>query len=244
MATGDDATAAGLGVVPGTAQAKDLDTYVTETRDQIARGPVSWKPGTGVPVTQGGTGGATAAAARDTLDVPHDATGTQLKFTTPGFDRIALEAPGVAFVHTLAYLTDIPAAPDLSGVVHKTGDTMTGHLYLPNATPATTGWVAAYINSDGRVSKGASSERFKKFISRILPASLGNIFPELHRFQMRQGDGSWRYGWIAERLAEHPEQQPFVVYDNEGRPESIDFIALLIAQNAQLNDRVQALEAR
>ena len=240
---GDDATAAGLGIVPGGAPANQLDTFVTETRDQVARGHVSWKPGTVTPVEKGGTGGNSAAAARDLLDVPHDATGTQLKFTSPQFDRIGIEAPGVAYPHILAYLSDI-AAPDLDAVVKKSGDTMTGHLFLPAATPATSGYVAAYINGDGRVSKGASSERFKKFISRIVPASLGNIWPELHRFQMRTGDGSWKYGYIAERLAESDELHPFVVFDNEGRPESIDFIALLISQNAQLHERVQALEAR
>ena len=240
---GDDATAAGLGIVPGGAPANTLDTFVTETRDQVARGPESWKPGTAVPINRGGTGASNAAAARDGLDVPHDATGTQLKFTSPQFDRIGIEAPGVAFPHTLAYLSDI-VAPDMSAYVQKAGDTMTGHLLLPNATPATAGYVAAYINGDGRVSKGASSERFKKLISRIVPASLGNIFPALHRFQMRTGDGSWRYGYIAERLAESDDLRPFVVFDADGRPESIDFIALLIAQNAQLHDRVQALEAR
>ena len=241
---GDDATAAGLGIVPGGSPANQLDTAVTETRDQIARGPVSWKPGTVAPVAKGGTGGVSAAAARDNLDVPHDATGTQLKFTAPAFDRIGIEAPGHAYPHTLAYTTDIPGAPDLSGVVMKTGDTMTGDLRIPNATPATSGYVAAYFNGDGRLSKGASAERFKKLISRIVPASLGNIWPELHRFQMRTGDGSWKHGWIADRLAESDDLRPFVVFDSDGRPESIDFIALLNVQTADLNERVKALEAR
>lgn len=129
-----------------------------------------------------------------------------------------------------------------------------GHVYVPAATPATSGWQVAYINSDGRLARGSSSERYKKYISEIDPASLGDIFPTLSRFQMRGGDGTWTYGYIAERLAEHDDQRPFVVYaDHDGElvPDSIDFIPLLMAQNAQLHQaidllvqRIQALEDR
>ncbi len=77
------------------------------------------------------------------------------------------------------------------------------------------------------------------------------MWPVLTRYQMRQGDGSWKYGYIADRMAEHPDQEPFVVYDLDGRPDSIDHIALLMVQNAQLHqavmflaERVAALEER
>lgn len=136
-----------------------------------------------------------------------------------------------------------------------------GHVLVPNATPATSGYSVAYINGDGRLAKNASSERFKKYISALDPASLGDIWPTLSRYQMRHGDGSWRYGYIAERLAEHPDQEPFVVYayetDADGnttvtdQPDSIDFIGLLMAQCAQLHQaadllaqRLDALEGR
>lgn len=125
--------------------------------------------------------------------------------------------------------------------------TIGGNLHLPSATAATNSYTVAYINGDGRVSKGASSERYKKFISVIDPDSLGDIWPDLSRFQMRTGDGSWKYGYIAERLAEHPDQQPFVVYaDIDGHlvPDSIDFIALLMAQNAQLRQHLDLLAQR
>ena len=122
-----------------------------------------------------------------------------------------------------------------------------GHVYTPNSTPATSGYTVAYINSDGRLARGASSERYKKYISDIDPAALGDIWPDLTRYQMRHGDGAWKYGYIAERLAEHPDQQPFVVYaDQDGTlvPESIDFIALLMAQNAQLHQHLDLLAQR
>ncbi|WP_282845859.1 hypothetical protein [Microbacterium oxydans] len=129
-----------------------------------------------------------------------------------------------------------------------------GHVIVPNATPATSGYAVAYINGDGRLAKNASSERYKKYISAIDPASLGDIWPTLSRYQMRHGDGSWKYGYIAERLAEHPDQEPFVVYtydtDADGntkvtdQPDSIDFIALLMAQTAQLHQAVDLLAQR
>lgn len=151
-------------------------------------------------------------------------------------------------------ITGIPT-PDLSSRVAKTGDVMTGnlgmdggHILVPAAQPATSNYAVAYINVDGRLSKGASSERYKKYISTIDPASLGDIWPALQRFQMRQGDvGAWKYGYIAERLHEHPEQQPFVVYaevEGEWVPDSIDFIGLLLAQSAQLHQAVDLLSQR
>lgn len=123
-----------------------------------------------------------------------------------------------------------------------------GHVYVPASSPATAGWQVAYINNDGRLSRGSSSERYKKYITTIDPESLGDIWPALCRFQMRGGDvGAWTYGYIAERLAENDDQRPFVVYaehDGELVPDSIDFIALLIAQNAQLHQAVDLLAQR
>lgn len=148
---------------------------------------------------------------------------------------------GGAFQGFIAYTADIPGAPDLSSRVAKSGDTMTGQLYLPNSFAASSGYTVAYINSDGRVSRGASSERYK-FISAIDPDTLGDIFPEFHRFKMRAdgiapADNTWRYGYIAEHLI-GTDAEPFVVVI-DGQVESIDFIGLLLAQVAQLHQRDQ-----
>jgi hypothetical protein len=132
----------------------------------------------------------------------------------------------------------------LNGKLNTSGGVVTGDIFLPNASPANVQYAVAYLNGDGRISRGASSERYKEQITEIDPADLGDIFPALHRFQMRDGDGTWRYGWIAERLAEHHDQAAFVVRDEDGRPDSIDFIALLIAQNSQLIALVDDLRAR
>lgn len=127
------------------------------------------------------------------------------------------------------------------------GGTITGHLYLPNSSPATSGYTVAYINNDGRLSKGASSERYKENIVAVDPGVLGDLWPTLFTYEMIGGDGSAKIGYIAERLAEHPDLAQFVVHtDLDGVlvPDSIDFIALLIAQNAQLHQRLAVLEAR
>jgi hypothetical protein len=144
-------------------------------------------------------------------------------------------------------------ASDLNARLSKTGDTVFGnlttsggaHFFAPNAVAAVSGYTIAYINVDGRISKGASTERVKKYISAIDPLSLGDLFTDLYRYQMRSGDGSWRYGDIAERLAENPATEPFVIYEtapdgeggfiSTGRPESVDFIMLQGARIAQLH---------
>lgn len=127
--------------------------------------------------------------------------------------------------------------------IGATGGTITGTLYVQNATPASSSYTVCYLNGDGRVSKGASSERYKRDIADIDPADLGDIWPQLTTYIIRDDETNTpRVGYIAERLHEHPDQALFVVYDDQDRPDSIDFIALLMAQNAQLHQRVLQLE--
>lgn len=261
MATGDDAAAAGMDLVAGSTEAKTIDTEINKTRDYLAQ-----RTSAVTPVAKGGTGATTASAARTNLDIPTfpiDASSV-VTFTdaTAGVNQI----PRYNTTGKLATNTPTAAghAANKSYVdgavtdrVAKTGDTMSGHLWLPASSPALSGYTNAYIDGDGRVSRGASSERFKKYISKVDPSILGDIFPDLFTFQMRQGDGSWKFGYIAERLAESEALAPFVVWettpdgkqlelDDAGKPVplSIDFIALLLSQVAQLHRRLQALESQ
>jgi hypothetical protein len=129
--------------------------------------------------------------------------------------------------------------------------TSTGDIFTPNATPAVSGYTICYLNSDGRVSKGSSSARYKVSIQPVDPASLGDLFPPLQSYEM-QGDPEHtaHLGYIAEHLAGHPEQARFVVWQYDGDqlavddkgafiPESIDFIGLLLSQTSQLNQRLK-----
>jgi hypothetical protein len=232
MEIGDDAIAAGMDIVLGTDDRRNGYEEINKTRDYVA-GVINSKvdkPGDGALMARREPGSAHSIGFYTTSDA-------ELWFrpepSTSAFDR------------RMARAAEVEGLDDeIAGKVSKAGDTMSGPLYLPTATAATSGYAVAYLNADGRVSRGASSERYKDDITAIDPASLGNIFPALHRFRMAGGDGSWRYGWIAERLAENPDTQPFVVYNNDGQPDSIDFIALLIAQNARLEQRISELENR
>lgn len=161
-----------------------------------------------------------------------------------------------------------------SGGVPASGGTFTGQVYLPNSFAATSGYSVCYINGDGRISRNASSLRFKKYVSKVDPLGLGNLFPDLARYQLRsiegsKGDGTWRYGHIAEWLHDDPDLQRFVIYETEDDgvtlkvdsfgipvPLTLDFFGLILAQTAalkamhdsyaatisRLEDRLEALE--
>lgn len=239
MAIGDAATAAGFPLVDGaTTPANTIDDEINRTRDLLAErtSNMDFAPkvhkhsatditsGT-LPVARGGTGRANVGSSAAS------------NVGAGGLGLVAVrESDGVLFRAAGAL------AP---GYIPKT--LTFDNIFLPSSTAATSSYTVAYINGDGRVSRGASSERYKEQIERIDPAQLGDLWPDLHRFQMIDGDGTWKYGYIAEHLAESDDLHPFVVYaehDDELVPDSIDFIALLIAQNAQLHQRVAALEAK
>lgn len=241
MATGDDAANAGMAVLNGTEPANTLDTEINLTRDYIAQ-----RTADVVPIAKGGTGKTTAQEAREALGViltatSGDAGGKVPIYTAAG--QLATAAPSSSgHAANKSYVDDKVAAVPTG--VPSSGGTFTGNVFFPNSTAATSSYTVAYINGDGRLSRGASSERFKEQIEPMDPALLGDIWPDFQRFQMIGGDGSWKYGYIAERLAEHPDQAPFVVYsDIDGEPvvASIDFIALIMAQNAQLRAEVAEL---
>jgi hypothetical protein len=240
MAIGDDAAAAGFPLVSGSLPANQIDTELNRTRDLVAQNRVR----NAADVVTTGSNVQNDLNYLNSTKISNDGAGTPT-IGYIGGNHVRILIPGY-MDQPLANVSDVDAR------VAKTGDEMSGylrvndHIYVPNAFPAVSGYTILYQNSDGRISKGASSERYKKYISAIEPSELGDIFPQLHRFQMRSldgtGDGHWRYGYIAERLDEDVAQRTFVVYDEEGRPDSIDFIGLLLAQVANLNARLKALE--
>jgi hypothetical protein len=62
-----------MAVVPGSTAADTIDTEFNISRDYTAGGHTYWSAGVVLPIAKGGTGGATAAAARTALNVPESA---------------------------------------------------------------------------------------------------------------------------------------------------------------------------
>lgn len=257
MAIGDDAAAAGMALVNGAATAAaNIDQEINRTRDYIAQ-----RTNEITPVVKGGTGASTASGARTNLDVPSRAetvlngdSGNAIRLTRSG-DRVKLRLAGTDR-GDIAYVADVDGAradansgisganSNANGRVSKGGDTMTGQLLLPNSFAASSSWTVCYINGDGRVSRGSSSQRYKKYIHDA--PDLGDLFAApLREYRMRTDgvipdDGVKHIGYVAEELV-GTDMERFVVVIND-QVESIDFIALLMAQVSQLNARVAALE--
>ena len=257
MANGDDAVAAGMDKLLGTADRRLGYDEINKTRDYIAQ-----KTSAVLPITKGGTGQTTASAARTALGLPEIGQGdfaqanripvyngtSQLTTADPVLNGHAASAGWVqAFTFSKAV---IQAALDTK--VAQGQDVTFGQIYTPNSFAASSNWSNAYINGDGRVCRGASSLRYKKYVSAWDPQDLGDVFPTFHRFQMRAdgnipAEGKWRYGYIAERMAENPDTEPFVNYreiDGEVLPDSVNQEGLAIVQISQLHQRALDAEAK
>lgn len=238
MAAGDTAAAAGMAIYTGNEDAKDLWKRDNEILDQVAIDRTAVRS-----VARGGTGGNTPPTARAALGI-----------RLGNSDLATVGDPGSIPVYNAAgQLTSVD--PTASGhvataqwvianfssggaYVNKSGDTMSGQLFLPASYAANFSWTVAYINGDGRVSRGASSARYKKYIHDA--GELGDLFtPALREYQMRAATtgsfpgGEWHLGNIAEELV-GTDAERFVIYSEEG-PESIDWIALGMAREYQLH---------
>lgn len=258
MADGDAALAAGMDVLdPSTDLVKDGATEINKTRDYLAQ-----RTSTVTPIANGGTGATTASAARTALGLGTVATQSTVPVanggtgaTTAAAARTALGAAATSHTHSSLSSgagTFVYSSPEwnTSNSMYVNGYlNMGGHIYVPNSTAATSGYTVAYINTDGRLSRGASSIRYKNLLNDPDLSTLGNIWPTLRTFAMK-GDPAQKpvLGYIAEELDENPDTQRFVVRVDgaDGVPmiESIDFIQLLLTQTAELNARVIELTAR
>lgn len=257
---GADAVAAGMDLVPGSGLASDIDEYINQTRDYIAQ-----RTSTVTPVAKGGTGANTAAGARTNLDVPskseavtaNSSNTIKLGWNTPVPLRLNVNIDG-STIGPLAYTSDIPPAPDLSGYINTGGGTITGTLYMPNLAPAGSGYVAMYRNSDGRVSISPSSARFKKDI-KPRPYTVEQLQAiRVVDYRLRaevygSGDAPVDVGVIAEELIDAGLGE-FVAYDNDGEPLTVHYERLALVAIGALQElatevdllaqRLEALENR
>ncbi len=238
---GDDAITAGFHVMLGDEMAYDLDAWINYVLDLVAQ-----RTDVVAPIDKGGTAATTAAGARTNLGLGSAATATASTAATEatvvmrgGGGRIAVGTPVDG--NNAATKGYVDGA--VGDRVSKSGDTMSGNLFLPASTAATSGYTVAYINVDGRVSRGASTARYKKTIKRapVIPDPF--VVPIASYVMKEDPENVTRYGPIAEDLASNPVTAGFVVYDAENRPESFDMISYLMAAVARLHARVAELEA-
>ncbi|WP_341935510.1 tail fiber domain-containing protein [Microbacterium sp. LWO14-1.2] len=251
---GADALAAGIALVPGTGFASDLDEYINRLADEVARRTMAT-----LSVAKGGTGATTAAAARANLGVVLAALGSVEVGKVVSYDaagRIPSNSPsGPADVATKGYVDAFWNAATL----YLNNVVVQGQLYTPAATPVTAGYVAAYINNDGRVGKSPSARRFKKDISDHAYSVRDLLGIRLRTYRLRAAvfgegweDAPVEVGVIAEELIDAGLSE-FVHFDANGEPETVHYERLalvaigalqeLATTVADLTARVEALEA-
>jgi len=101
------------------------------------------------------------------------------------------------------------------------------------------------VEVDGDLTVGGtfsnpSARRLKKDIT-VAP-DLVDIFPDLVEYEYIVKPGR-RLGYIADDLV-GTDAERFVTFDNDGQVAGIDYLSLLIVQNARLNARVAELERK
>lgn len=158
MAIGDDAIAAGIPIMTGTEQANTLDTEMNLTRDEIAR-----RTRDVMPISRGGTGAITAAAARAALGAqaaigytPARVNGSNMAvFNWDGGAGRMLLYVDATLLGQLALTSDI-------GSIYE--GNLSGNIY----NRATSGsWRSLAVQSNGVLAQTASARRFKENIEQL-----------------------------------------------------------------------------
>ncbi len=254
MATGDAAVLAGMSLVPGSGQAKDLDTYDNETRDYIATfwGRV-WsgvRDKTTAPQVRTALGLGTAAIydAQQSIissSVPRRWSNGSLTGPTPGADG---EYANKKYVDdTVAASSGVDATARATANAAKDGQLNAG-VY----SRVLSGFYrVAYIGADGLLGWVSSSRRYKKNIKPAVVDVGAVLSMELVTFLYKVEIDTARHaelqhGLIAEQL--HDLGLTWLIdYGTDGQPEGVryDRIALALLPAVQdLAARVTALEAR
>lgn len=154
-----------------------------------------------------------------------------------------------------ALLAQVDATPLgaflMAGGGGSLGTITVDNIFIPSATPAVSGYTAAYINSDGRVSRGASSRRFKQDIKSWAPDQQAILAIQLYTFRYNEAvkqlgtAAAVEVGVMAEDLHELGLSW-LVYYDDKGQPEGVHYerIALALLPVVQAHEaRLQKLEA-
>lgn len=239
-ATGDDALAAGMALVLGTYQAKDLDQYDNQTRDYLANGHTFWKPSLPpVPIAKGGTGANSPDAARSALGAASQADmNARVQNLSEGVNEVALRWSSGRLVPNidgtdqgaLAFASEIPGSS--SGLA----DGPTSAAYNRGTTGS--GYFAVWMNAQLQFMRNTSSRRFKENIRDWAGGVLG-LRPRV--FDRIDGDPD-EVGLIAEEVLEVlPEAVVYLEDEIDGINDRVLLVAA-IAEIQRLHARLTVLE--
>lgn len=225
MATGDAATAAGMATMTGNEPANTLDTEINLTRDYIAQ-----RTNTVTPITKGGTGATTAAAARANLG----AAATGHKHSKADVTDLQTD---------LNYLASSKAA--IADVEFVQAGNMSTEVYNRTLSGS---YHVCYVGADGKLGWVPSSREVKQNIETAAMDLRAVLAMEVVTFRYKiDPEGSPQYGLIAEDL--HDLGLTWLVdYGPEGdTPQGVRYDLLALALLPALQDtraRVDALTAR
>lgn len=260
MATGDAAAADGMLTVSATAKAGLGYDEINRTRDYIAARHIELRP-----IAYGGTAGSTPAEARGNLGIPEPTASnvpdSLVMRNGAGQASIATPTSGT-HISTKGYV-DSRVDSERTYVDNRLSASPASvqpiYTVHGRANPVTTGYVAAYINNDGRLGVTPSARRFKTEIEDWQPdvGALDRI--RLVCFKYREAlqnigtAAPLQHGLIAEELLDAGLDW-LVVFDDIGRPFTVAYerISLLLIAGYQaqalaiddLIERVRALEGR
>ncbi|MDL9978853.1 tail fiber domain-containing protein [Microbacterium sp. ASV49] len=219
----------------GTALANTIATEINRTRDYIAQKLASL---TATTLKTNGVSGAGTSNAQADIEYLQDEIDA---------DRANITGlQGTVSGHT----TQIASKASLGS------DVSFGHIFTPagRSTPVVSSYVAAYLNTDGRIGASPSSRRFKKDIAAWTPdlQALLALQVVTYRYRATLFDTSdpnrkappLEVGVIAEDL-DALGLYWLVVYDDDGLPFAVhyDKIALALAPLIQDHEaRLTALE--
>lgn len=213
MATGDKAAAAGLRVVPATEDRRLGYDAINQRGDELADHMT-----TGTHPVANIVGLTTALDAR--------LVKTQAEYSADFAHRdtgIATAAAAAAAAQATANGKRAQGDGDFGGTP----------IYSAHArnTPVTSGYVAAYLNSDGRLGSSPSSIRYKENVT-----ALGVALADILAIEPREFDrigGAHEVGLIAEEVHEHVPQ--IVVWTGE-QIDGVHYHLLAVLQQKVIRD--------
>jgi len=249
MANGDAAAALGWALVAGTSDKRLGYDEMNRIMDLLANHVTGFVQ----PITKGGTGATSAAAARTALDlrainIPTDASNVQA---------------AVNFLEALANGALAQAGSAAATANSAQGGYLSADIY---SRALGSGYRVAYVRSDGVLGYASSSQKFKWNIqdADIPTATLRAILVRIYQLRVdvhtMGAAAPYELGVIAEEL--HDLGLEWLVdYDDKGKPfgviyERIGLLALLLAQRAwdeldhaavgflSLMQRIDALETK